>query len=77
MRRMRRRSSRGVRREGLDGLCDCTCAVQDHGRWGCKTWYGDNKTGFSCHCDARYIRVLMKQLKLFKETEECPVRGVV
>lgn len=34
--------------------CTCKCAPEDHGPYGCKTWYGDRNTGFGCNCDWRH-----------------------
>lgn len=33
--------------------CTCACAPEEHGSYGCKTWYGDKNTGFGCNCDWR------------------------
>lgn len=31
--------------------CTCSCAPEEHGKNGCKTWFGDKNTGFRCSCD--------------------------
>jgi len=33
--------------------CTCKCAPEEHGPYGCKTWYGDRNSGFACNCDWR------------------------
>jgi hypothetical protein len=48
--------SRAYRQALAQIACTCKCAPEEHGPNGCKTWFGDNNTGFRCNCDWRLLK---------------------